>query len=405
MTIGLLPPTDVNAAPPNVVLIVADDLGGPFAGQGVPTPNIAAIGQAGAVFTQAYASPACVPSRAKLMTGRQEQAMGIYENPASDLGMATHGLPLGERTMADRLRARGYVTGIVGKWHLGQQPGYRPLDRGFDEGFYVLTGGTGYLPPANPDDPYYRNGRIVAEKRYGTTAFGEEAAAFIRRNATRPFFLYAPFTAVHEPLEATPALLARVPSNVPSSRRPFAAVLIGLDDAVGLILDALRAKGLTQRTIVAFMGDNGCHRTTGCLAPGLRGGKGSNYEGGVRVPFAISWPGVIRPQVRAAPVMSFDFLPTFLSAAGASIPGNVDGVDLVPYLQGKAGQPHPCLVWGSTKTKAIRCGAWKLINNELYDLATDPGERTNLAGLYPSKAATLRARRTALTATWQPRLW
>jgi arylsulfatase A-like enzyme len=393
------------AAPPNIVLIVADDLGGSFAGQGVPTPNISAIGSNGAVFTNAYASPACVPSRAKLMTGRQEQAMGIYANLATDLGMVTHGLPTTERTIADHLRALGYATGIFGKWHLGQLPQFRPLSRGFREGHYVLASGSGYLPPADSQDPFYHNGSVVQETRYSTTAFGQEAAAFIRRNASRPFFLYAPFTAPHEPLEATAALMARVPADIPARRRPFVAVLLGLDDAVGAILAVLREKGLERQTIVVFMGDNGCRLLAGCLSPGLRGAKGSQYEGGVRVPFAISWPGSIPSRAVAAPVMSFDLLPTFMAAAGAPIPANVDGVNLLPYLQGQPGQPHKCLAWGAKSNGAIRCGDWKLIRSELYNLRTDPGEGSNVASANPAKVAELRTKRAALVKDWLPPIW
>ena len=277
MTLLLLA-TPALAAPPNIVLILADELGGTIGGQGVPTPNIAAIAAGGTVFTNAYASPKCVASRAKLLTGRYEQAMGIYGNPKTDLAKATFGLPLLERTLADALRDQHYATGIFGKWHLGDLPQFRPLLRGFEEGHYVLHSDAPYLPPNDPLNPVYHDGLVVQEERYLTTAFGAEAAAFVHRNATRPFFLYAPFTATHGPLQATPELMARVPADVPAERRLFAAVLLGLDDAVGAILAAIRAEDLEAQTIVVFMGDNGCAQKSGCSNGGLRGFKGSSYE-------------------------------------------------------------------------------------------------------------------------------
>src|SRR5215218_2653219 len=275
----LASPTLAVAARPNIVLILADDLGGTIGGQGIPTPNISALAASGVTFEAAYASPLCTPSRAKLLSGRQEQALGIYRNTTTPEAAVTYGLPVGIPTIADVLGELGYATGIFGKWHLGSLAPFSPLARGFGEGHYVLRSDAPFLPPNDPNNPFYHDGVQVTETRPTTAAFAAEAAAFIHRHAAEPFFAYVPFTATHSPYACTAAQMARVPASVTAKRRPFACVLIGLDDAVGVITRQLRDDGLDRRTILVFLGDNGCVGP-GCIDGVLRGGKGTKYEGG-----------------------------------------------------------------------------------------------------------------------------
>ena len=406
---------------PNLVLILADDLGsgeiGAYGARGIPTPNIDALARSGALFTDGYASaPQCSPSRAALLTGRYQQRFGHYNNPPprSHPAFQRFGLPLSETTLAQELRRRGYATGLVGKWHLGFKPAHFPLRRGFDEFFGFLDGGHVYFGD-EPGNPIYRGWNVVHEGQYLTRAFARESAAFIRRHASRPFFLFAAFNATHLPLQAEPAMLARFAYIADEKRRHFAAMLAHLDEAVGTIAGTVRSLGLARDTLVVFVTDNGCVTAKStCRNTPLRGGKGMLYEGGIRVPFLVSWPGTIPAARRVTqPVTLRDLFPTFLAAAtgAAYADPKLDGVDLLPLAKGStAAPPHGYLFWGAGRSGAVRKGDWKLLDlppapAQLFNLRQDPGERTNLAASRPALVEKLRRARVAWGKELVPPLW
>jgi arylsulfatase A-like enzyme len=405
---------------PNVVFIVADDLG--YADVGfngcpdVPTPHIDALARGGMRCANAYVSgPNCSPTRAGLMTGRYQQRFGHEFNPPGE--GAGRGLPLSETTIADRLKAAGYATGLVGKWHLGAAPEYHPLHRGFDEFFGFLSGAHPYFP--GPEARINRGTRIVEEKEYLTDAIAREAASFVDRHKAQPFLLMVLFNAVHTPMQAADGRLKRFASIPEEARRTYAAMLAAMDEGIGRVIDALRANRLEENTLIVFLSDNGGPTLPGTTINGarnqpLRGSKRTTLEGGVRVPFVIQWKGTLPPGVvYEPPVIQLDLLPTALAAAGvAAEPGwKLDGVDLLPFLRGKAEEaPHDSLYWRQGPQMAIRRGAWKLVRYDrtvdeaaapssarstevtpyrLYDLDLDRGEETDLAARHPGKAAEL----------------
>ena len=410
---------------PNIVLIVSDDQGyGEMSCQGgsVPTPNLDRLAASGVRFTAGYVtSPYCSPSRAGLLTGRYQQRFGHESNPVGTTNDRPEvGLPLFQKTLADHLRAAGYVTGMVGKWHLGAHPPYHPLRRGFDEFFGFLREGHYYLPgppngepervvsrlrPVEPDynrlNPILRGEREVSEPEYLTSAFAREATAFIDRHAGRPFFLYLPFNAPHSPMQAMPRDYERFGGIADHHRRVWAGMVASMDDAVGAVLEALRRHGIDRDTMVIFLSDNGgpTRELTSRNDP-FSGGKGQLLEGGIRVPFLLSWPamvpaGVVDPR----PVFSLDILPTALWAAGSTAPPGSDGVNLLPYLTGALkGDPHEYLFWRLGAQLAVRSGQWKLVRlrgNEpfrLYDLEQDPQETQDLLAGERDRARQLRDR-------------
>jgi len=387
---------------PNIVLLFADDLG--YAGIGaqgsdIPTPHIDSIARNGVRFTNGYVScPVCSPTRAGLMTGRYQQRFGHEFNPgpAGDAD-DDFGLPLSETTIADRLKKLGYATGMVGKWHLGYKPELQPRRRGFDEFFGFLGGANPYIDP-NSRGPILRGESKVEESEYLTDAFRREALAFLDRHKSEPFFLYLAFNAVHNPLQAIAKYEARFASIQDQRRRTYAAMTAALDDSVGAVLAKLREAGQENNTLVFFISDNGgpTPQTTSSNAP-LRGFKGQTYEGGVRVPFLMQWKGRIPAgKVDARPVIALDVHPTAVAAAGGSIPaGTLDGVNLLPHAAGDdTGRPHQSLYWRFGSQWAIRQGDWKLVHSasekpELFDLANDASEATNLAAAQPERAAQL----------------
>jgi arylsulfatase A-like enzyme len=410
---------------PNIVLIFADDLGyGDVSsyGGGVPTPHIDSIGANGVRFSAGYVTaPVCSPSRASLLTGRYQQRFGhefnIEGNWWRPHEVEQHGLDLGQLTLADMLRRAGYATGLVGKWHLGMEPAYHPLERGFDEFFGCMSWGYIFNPPGKPWSPprldfteaegrqhfqellgpIYRGSEPVEVEEYFTDALTREAVEFIDRHRGEPFFLYLAYTAVHVPLEATQEYLDRFPDIEPEQRRIYAAMTSALDDGVGAVLAKLRELGLEQDTLVFFISDNGAlislseGESFASNAP-LKGGKLTLYEGGVRIPYLVQWPGRIPAgKVYSEPVVSFDVVPTVLAVAGLSPPADrpIDGLDLMPYLEeGAVGSPHEVVCWRSGGQRAVRKGDWKLVQYgtnpiELYDLAADIGETNDLAAEHP----------------------
>jgi arylsulfatase A-like enzyme len=393
--------------PPNVVLLLADDLGyadvGFTGGVDIPTPSIDRIAAEGARFPQGYVTcPVCSPTRAGLVTGRYQQRFGHEFNTGGLRDdWAGIGLPVTESTLADRLRAVGYVTGAIGKWHLGRDPKFHPNARGFAEWYGFLSGARSYWNDARGKrSPILRDREAVEENEYLTDAFGREAEAFVARHRERPFLLYVAFNAVHTPMHAKPQDVERFARIPDRKRRTYAGMLHAMDAAVGRILAALEKHGLEENTIVAFLSDNGGpERSNGSDNGPLRAGKGTVYEGGVRVPFAIRWPARIKPRtVYAWPVISLDVTATAAAAGGATWPEErpIDGVDLLPFLRGeREGGPHESLFWRFSPQLAVRHGDLKLVKRgetvELFDLAADPGETTDLAAERPEAVRELMA--------------
>ena len=408
--------THADPTPPNVIVILVDDLGycdsELYGCDTVPTPNIKRIADEGVLFTDGYvSSPVCSPSRAGLLTGRYQQRFGHEFLPRTGAEYGD-GLPVEEATLADALREAGYATGMVGKWHLGSEEKFHPLNRGFDELFGMVTWGADYLDPTRKDarimrragrpvgesasppawkgrgaDTVMRGNTPVAEDDYLTEAFTREAVAFIRKYKERPFFLYLPYTAVHGPLQVTQQYYDRFPDIEDEGSRIYAAMTSALDDGIGVVLDALEESGLEDDTMVVFLSDNGAGVSDVCSNEPLRLGKQTMFEGGIRVPFAMKWPARIPQGITYEhPVSALDIFPTAVAAAGGKLPPDrdIDGVDLVPYLDGSNSQkPHDKLFWRAGPIWAARVGDWKLTyaadRHWLYDLSEDIGEINNLA--------------------------
>jgi arylsulfatase A-like enzyme len=394
-----------DAAKPNVLVIVADDLGYHDVGfQGskeIPTPHLDKLAASGVRCTNGYVShPFCSPTRAGMMSGRYQHRFGHENNPAWLPESLTEGLPLSVVTYPALMKQAGYVTGAVGKWHLGAHPQFHPLKRGFDEYFGALGGGHAYFPSGSKSAEYgiplNRNGKDEAQTGYLTEHFGDEAAAFIGRHAgeEKPWMLYLAFNAPHTPLEAPEAWLEKFKSIEDKSRRTYAAMVAAMDEAIGKVMAKVEAEGERENTVVFFVSDNGGPNlakksgTNFTDNTPLRGAKGDLYEGGVRVPFLVSWPAKIKPGIYEKPVIALDFLPTSLAAAGEEQPKDLDGVNLLPFLTGEAsGVPHETLFWrsgGFGGKHSVRRGDWKLVSEgskapELYDLAADVGESKDLA--------------------------
>ena len=338
--------------PPNILIILADDMGyaemGCQGNKDVPTPNIDSLAKNGVRFTSGYVScPICAPTRAGLMTGRYQQRFGFETNPGPEAyADEKFGLPRSETTLAERLKAAGYVTGMFGKWHLGYQPDLQPTARGFDDFFGFLSGANNYLPNTRRGaarNPILRGTQTVEEQEYLTDAFGREAVAFIEKHREKPFFVYLPFNAVHAPMEAIEKYLKRFDAIQDSKRRTFAAMLSAMDDNIGRVLETLRKHQLEERTLIFFLSDNGgpTPQTTSSNVP-LRGYKGQVLEGGIREPFIIQWKGhVPAGKVDDRPVIQLDIHPTAVAAAGQTISPDwkLDGVNLLPYLTGREDRP------------------------------------------------------------------
>jgi len=389
---------------PNILLIVSDDQGYADAGfQGctdIPTPHLDRLAREGLHCTSGYVThPFCSPTRAALMTGRYQQRFGHENNPFFDPADHREGLPTSETLLPVYLRSAGYVTGWIGKWHLGAAPEFSPLKRGYMETFGFIGGGHRYLnwkvnPVVEYQVPILRNGEPAEVTNHLTLAFGEEAAAFIRRHKAEPWFLYLAFNAPHTPNEPTPERLSRFASIEDPRRCAYAAQVSLLDDAIGETLMALRDSGQQSRTLVFFFSDNGGPiGVNGSRNTPLRAGKGSVYEGGMHVPFVVSWPGTLPAgKDYDQPVSSVDVFATALAVAGVAMPTDkkYDSVNLLPFLRGeKSSSPHDRLFWRtSTGLWATRQGMSKLVrksgsSDELYDLAADIGETKDFAEAKP----------------------
>jgi arylsulfatase A-like enzyme len=408
------------ATQPNVLVIIADDLGyadiGVHGGKEVPTPNIDALAASGVRCTSGYVSaPYCSPSRAGFLTGKAATRFGHEFNPHVG-DEAKLGLPLDQRTIANVMHDAGYATALVGKWHQGFDEAHHPQSRGFDDYFGFLVGGHNFLlhkdaepkfGTAHSHDLIYRGREVQRLDGYTTDLFTDEALGFMNRNAKKPWFLYLAYNAVHTPLEIVEKHQSRLPAEVKNpARRGYLSLLLGLDDAIGRLTAELKAKH--PNTLVFFFSDNGGSgkrpffaTNTGINTP-LRGDKGQTLEGGIRVPFFVSWTGQLPAgKVYDQPVSSLDVLPTAASVAGTKAPEGIEGVNLLPHLKGeKADAPHESLAWRFGPQKAIRRGKWKLVDFrdfeaktqsgwQLFDLDADISETKNLAAEHPELVAEL----------------
>jgi arylsulfatase A-like enzyme len=391
--------------PPNIVFLVADDLGyadlGVHGGQEIATPQIDALAAAGMRFTNAYSTGCvCSPSRAGLLTGRYQQRTGHDSNPHRQFG-----LDLKEVTLAQRLKAAGYATGLVGKWHLGDSKEQHPLSRGFDEFYGILEHGIGPGEKGNREIVVHRGWEATETPADHTTAFGREAVAFIERHKDEPFYLYVPFTAVHSPHIAPAEAAEKVKHIADPRRRRYLAMLLTLDGVVGQIMAALAQHKLQENTLVAFMSDNGGPDGAPSNSP-FRGHKWTLLEGGIRSPLFIAWKGRIAAQGTSdQPVIQLDLAATALAAAGVETKteGKLDGLNLLPLLEGKASKlERDALYWRFGPQFAVRQGSWKLVKPSLaeapmlFDLSADPGEAKDLAAEQPERVKSL----TALWTEW-----
>ena len=405
---------------PNIVVLLADDLGyadiSLHGGREVSTPNIDSLASNGVRCSNGYVSgPYCSPTRAGLLTGRYQQRFGHEFNPVLlNQGGRGQGLDLTEKTLADRLKAAGYTTGLVGKWHLGEEDRFHPLKRGFVEFFGFLAGSHSYFETDDPTRGPILGGRKRAEfKGYLTDVLAEKAAAFVERNKQKPFFLYLAFNAVHTPMDAPARLLQRFEHISDTKRRTYLAMTAALDEAVGTLLRQLRQAGLEERTLIFFLSDNGGPTTkfasNGSGNAPMRGSKGDTWEGGIHVPFLLQWKGHLAAgKIYERPVIALDIAPTALAAAGVTLKPEwkLDGIDLVPFLQEKKKEdPHEALFWRFGSQMAIRQGDWKLVRASrglkeyediatepmLFNLATDIAEQRDLAAQSPGKVRDLQA--------------
>ncbi|MCA3741086.1 sulfatase-like hydrolase/transferase [Phenylobacterium sp.] len=432
---------------PNVVVILADDLGyGDISAQGgrIPTPNLDALARSGVRFTSGYVTAAvCAPSRAGLLTGRAQTRFGFEFNPVGRDERV--GPPTTEVMIPALLRDNRYDTGIVGKWHLGKSPGYHPLDRGFGSFYGVLDGGTSYFPDPGPGPgdevaatadlksfnrvrmPVYRGREVVEAPGHLTERFTDEAVEFVSRKREVPFFLYLAYTAPHTPLMAAKTYLDRFRNIEDTHHRVYAAMVSSLDDGVGRLLQALDATGQRDNTLVVFLSDNGCpfYIRGACSNAPLSGHKALPWDGGIRVPFIMSWPAKLRPGVSDRPVSSLDILPTIAAVAGAQTPKAAEGLDLV-RLMGSGGRARAerTLFWRMGPNHVVRTDRWSLVvvnKSEtaedpeslvgrpvpdgvpatvsplgqytlLYDIRVDPGQTVDVAARHPEVVSDLKRR-------------
>lgn len=406
---------------PNLVLIVTDDQGYWDVGfngcTDIPTPNIDRIAGEGARFANGYVSyPVCGPSRAGFMTGRYQGRFGFRNNPTLNPADPMAGLPVEEENIAEVLGKVGYHSGIIGKWHLGTHPKFRPNKQGFDEFYGFVAGGHRYFPEdliyediesVDKKGGWYqtklrRNDVAVETDEYLTDELSHEAVDFIARNHAAPFFLYVAYNAPHTPMQASKKYLDRFDHIEDPLRKAYAAMVSAVDDGVGRILAELSRHDLNENTLVVFISDNGGAGNNGSINLPLRGSKGGLYEGGMHVPFALRWTGRVPAGLDYQhPVSSLDILGTMAGLTGVEIAKDrpLDGVNLMPYLTGECDDaPHEYLFWEMIHSgdAVVRHGddklkvAYKTDTTELFDLGEDLGEANDLAALEGKKAKRLR---------------
>lgn len=412
--------TALAAEKPNIIVILADDLGNAdlgYRGSKIKTPNLDKLALGGVRLESYYGQQLCTPARAALLTGRYPMRHGLQ----SFVIFPGHkyGLPTDERTLPQALKDAGYSTAMVGKWHLGHADRkYWPQNRGFDHFYGNLVGEVDYFTKERGGlVDWQRNGEFLKEEGYHTTLIGNEAVKLIeRQDAAKPLFLYFAALAVHAPLQA-PAAKIEAYQNVfdNDEQRAYAAMMTHLDTQVGRMVAALEKKGLRENTLIFFTTDNGGVRVMKGLAPGgkpaknppasngpLRDGKSSLYEGGVRLPAIVNWPARLKPAVVNEPLHHVDLMPTLLALAGAqgSADHPLDGRDAWPTLaEGKPSPHEDLLINVEVYRGAVRKGNWKLVKTallpgktELFDLSQDLGEQNNVAEQHPEIVRELEAR-------------
>jgi arylsulfatase A-like enzyme len=429
---------------PNIVFIMADDLGNAdlgYRGSEIKTPNIDKLATEGVRLESFYGEPVCTPSRAALMTGRYPMRYGLQTLVI--FPSHTYGLPTDERTLAQALKDAGYQTDIVGKWHLGHaDKKFWPQNRGFDHFYGNLVGEQDYFTKERGGViDWQRDGTFLKDQGYHTMLVGSEAVRLIDADDGKaPLFLYVAFLAPHAPYQVPESYADAYKATIHNPvRRAYAGMITAMDEQIGRIVQALTAKGMRDNTLILFSSDNG-GATNALFATGarseadrkasggvglnekppasngiLRGGKGSLYEGGVRVPAFANWPGHLTPAVVNEPLHMVDIMPTLLALGGGSgSPDHpMDGKNIWPTLS--FGQPSPhedILINVEAFRGAIRKGSWKLVKiallpgrTELFDLAKDPGETTNVADQHADVVADLEARLLAYAKEQKPSLW
>lgn len=385
---------------PNIVIILTDDQGyadvsyNPHHPREVRTPQTDALARAGVICTQAYTSGhVCSPTRAGLITGRYQQRFGIYT-----AGEGGSGVPLGEVFFPQYLKPAGYVCGAFGKWHMGLTPEYNAVNRGFDEFYgFMGRGAHDYFDFSDPQHPIYRGLEPIQEKGYLTNRITQEAVAFINKHKARPFFAYVAYNAVHAPPQAPEEDIGHQTGD--ETRDVLMAMLLHLDNGVGEIAAAIKDAGVWEDTLLIFLTDNGGSAAMHANNSPLRGFKQQDYEGGIRVPMFVCWPKRLAGGTTCdVPVMSIDILPTALAAAGVrpSERIHLDGKNMLPALAGKTNKLHDTLYWssgGRDAKWAVRHGDWKIVGQkgqrELFNIANDLSETTDLARKHPEKLAEL----------------
>ena len=409
LLVGAAVDTALAATPakPNLVVIVADDLGyadvlfNPQHPKEVTTPNLDRLAKESVICRQGYVTGhVCSPTRTGLMTGRYQQRLGLYT-----AGEAGSGVPMKEQIFPQFLKPAGYTSMQIGKWHLGPTPEWSPALRGFDEVFGFLgRGAHDYYKLNDPEDPIYRGTTPVKLDGYLTDHFGNEAVAFIERQKAKPFFLYLAFNAVHAPLQAPADEIAKFDTGN-KDRNTLLAMGKRMDDAIGNVVAKLKREGIWDNTLLFFISDNGGPLAQSANNTPLRGGKHMDYEGGIRVPFLVCWPAKLKPGESQAVVSSLDILPTALAAVGLAGPTEkpLDGTNILPVLRGERAPQPRNLFWCAGSVEgwwAVRSGDWKLVCEKgkigLFDLGKDISEKSDLVKSMPEKVAEL----TALHDTW-----
>lgn len=432
----LLPAAE--APRPNIVFLLADDLGSydvGWRGSPIKTPHLDQLARDGARLEQFYVQPVCSPTRASLMTGRYPMRYGLQVGVVRP--WAQYGLPLEERMLPQVLHEAGYETAIVGKWHLGHfRREYLPTQRGFDHQYGHYNGAIDYFTHIRDDGfDWHRDDRENHDEGYSTHLLADEAVRRVnQRDKSKPLFLYVPFNAVHAPHQV-PSSYSEPYAQLKGQRRIYAGMLAAMDEAIGKIVAAVDKQGLRDNTLFIFSSDNGGPRPGVITSNGpLRAGKGTVYEGGVRVAALAAWKGHIQPgSAVQTPLHMVDWYPTLIKLAGGSLeqPLPIDGRDLWPALNGGSFErPEPIVLNITPSGGALRQGDWKLVVNgnasaaegddasatdaskpkqagnvELFDLAADAAEKHNLAAEKPQVVAELQARYDALAKTAaQPKL-
>ncbi len=396
---------------PNIILIMADDLGygdiSCFGNKSIKTPNIDRMAAEGIKMTDFHTNGAVSsPTRAALMTGRYQQRSGV----TGVITAANHrddGLALSEYTMAEALKDCGYTTAMYGKWHLGYAPEFNPVRQGFDYFGGYVAGNIDFhshIDEAMYDD-WWNQDSLEAEEGYVTDLIGEKAVKFIAEHKDEPFFLYLPHEAPHYPIQGrnSPAIRGdKAPKNQPKMNREqtlevYKEMIEVMDETIGDLLVALEENGLKDNTIVIFTSDNGGQASRATNAP-MSGGKGGLLEGGHRVPMVVWSPGIqlapMVPYVYTSTVMTMDLFPSFVSLAGGKSPKNLDGVNILPALKKGKDVPKRDLFWATETKQAMRQGEWKMVKGEksaqLYNLADDITESNDLSAQYPERAEAMK---------------